>query len=376
MLDLDMTRLLESGRFKGFLKREGEKVGKDFDTVIAEILESFKSVWDDLYGCFMWYSLQGSGDPYCMQLNSFAQFTDDCKIPDQESEKCKRSDLDTLFIVANFEEDKTSELSKFNDDNSLMRFEFMEILIRMGVAKYGLGQLTEDPAEAFQELLDRNVFMYLGSEAIVKANDFRSKRLYNEETDHFLRTKKAVLQAMYSRYRLKPLSGGRRYKALRIDGWLKLIEDCDLLTINVFFTINQAKYAFMFGRMIVVDELKDENRWRQLTFVDFLDALGRVADAFCFPFPADLKRMGWDNMYEYMEYASFTPEDDPAQRVFKTRPSVNFSEPKTRPLKGKIEALLDLMFRRLDMEKDFPDYEYSEGQLLKKLKKIDKDLGP
>ena len=262
-------------------------------------------------------------------------------------------------------------LSKFNDDNSLMRFEFMEILIRMGVAKYGLGQLTEDPAEAFQELLDRNVFMYLGSEAIVKANDFRSKRLYNEETDHFLRTKKAVLQAMYSRYRLKPLSGGRRYKALRIDGWLKLIEDCDLLTINVFFTINQAKYAFMFGRMIVVDELKDENRWRQLTFVDFLDALGRVADAFCFPFPADLKRMGWDNMYEYMEYASFTPEDDPAQRVFKTRPSVNFSEPKTRPLKGKIEALLDLMCRRLDMEKEFPDYEYSEGQLRKKLKKIE-----
>ncbi|XRB15637.1 flagellar associated protein [Pseudoscourfieldia marina] len=376
MLDLDMRRMLDSSRTKGFLKREGEKVGKDVETVVAELNDIFKQVWDDLYGAFMWYSLQGSGDPYCMQLNAFSQFTDDCKIPDSESEKCKRSDLDTLFIVANFEEDKNSALSKFNDDNSLMRFEFMDILIRMGIAKYGNGALTEDPVEAFRELLDRNVFLHLGSEAIVKANDFRSNRLYNEETDHYLRTRKQLLQAMYSRYRLRPAAGGLRPKVLRIEGWLQMIEQTNLLSINIAFTINQAKYCFMFARMIVIDELKDEKRWRSLTFVDFLDALGRVADNFSFPFKDDLRRLGWNNIYEYMEYAAYTAEEDVAGKIFPSRTSAGFSAPKTRPLKGKVEALLDLMFMRLAFNADDPNYEYSDAYLLKLLRKQDKDLGP
>ena len=376
MLDLDMRRMLDSSRTKGFLKREGEKVGKDVETVVAELNDIFKQVWDDLYGAFMWYSLQGSGDPYCMQLNAFSQFTDDCKIPDSESEKCKRSDLDTLFIVANFEEDKNSALSKFNDDNSLMRFEFMDILIRMGIAKYGNGALTEDPVEAFRELLDRNVFLHLGSEAIVKANDFRSNRLYNEETDHYLRTRKQLLQAMYSRYRLKPAAGGLRPKVLRIEGWLQMIEHTNLLSINNAFTINQAKYCFMFARMIVIDELKDEKRWRSLTFVDFLDALGRVADNFSFPFKDDLRRLGWNNIYEYMEYAAYTAEEDVAGKIFPSRTSAGFSAPKTRPLKGKVEALLDLMFMRIAFNADDPNYEYSDAYLLKLLRKQDKDLGP
>ena len=39
-------------------------------------------------------------------LNAFTSFLDDCGIPDPDSQYIKRSDCDTIFIVANFISDK------------------------------------------------------------------------------------------------------------------------------------------------------------------------------------------------------------------------------------------------------------------------------
>jgi hypothetical protein len=67
-----------------------------------------------------------------------------------------------------------------------------------------------------------------------------------------------MLKALYSRYRLKPAGGGLRPKALRLDGWLALLNDARL--IDAQFTTVDAVLAFQWSRMAVVDEVKDYAR--------------------------------------------------------------------------------------------------------------------
>jgi hypothetical protein len=55
---------------------------------------------------FTYYAAQGGNDPYHMPLNAFTSFLDDAAIPDPDSAYIKRSDCDTIFIVANFVSDK------------------------------------------------------------------------------------------------------------------------------------------------------------------------------------------------------------------------------------------------------------------------------
>ena len=67
------------------------------------------------------------------------------------------------------------------------------------------------------------------------------------------------------------------------------------------------------------------------------------------------------------------------------RESTEFEKPKTRQLMKKTEMLLELMFRRLDQDKNATSdkaaegqdtYVFNEARLLKRLKFIDKNLGP
>ena len=49
----------------------------------------------------------------------------------------RKSDCDTIFIVANFQPDKKDPASAVNDEHALMRFEFLEAIVRLAIAKYG-----------------------------------------------------------------------------------------------------------------------------------------------------------------------------------------------------------------------------------------------
>lgn len=78
------------------------------------------------------YYATGGNDPYHMPLNSFTSFLDDAAIPDPDSLSIKRSDCDTIFIVCNFQPDKNSPDVAVNDEHAMMRFEFLEAIVRLG----------------------------------------------------------------------------------------------------------------------------------------------------------------------------------------------------------------------------------------------------
>ena len=66
--------------------------------------------------------------PLCAQVD----------ITDKSSSFCSSSALDAMFVSTNFEEEDSmsKKEQEENDDNALMRFEWLEIIIRAAIAKY------------------------------------------------------------------------------------------------------------------------------------------------------------------------------------------------------------------------------------------------
>ena len=58
-------------------------------------------------------------------------------------------DIDRIFIATNFEEEDLEE----NDDNSLCRFEFMEIIARMAKTKYFDKNKCKTVAESCERMI-------------------------------------------------------------------------------------------------------------------------------------------------------------------------------------------------------------------------------
>ena len=77
---------------------------------------------------------------------------------------------------------------------------------------------------------------------------------------------------------------------LRVDGWMRLMEAYALVDDD--FTLPLAVLAFVRARMAVIDELKDAARAESLTYVDFLEALARIAEVKHLPRARDLADAG------------------------------------------------------------------------------------
>ena len=61
--------------------------------------------------------------------------------------------IDRLFIAANY----TSQKNKYIPDRALLRFQFIEVLIRMAIEKYEKTGKCTTISEAFEKLLAVNV---------------------------------------------------------------------------------------------------------------------------------------------------------------------------------------------------------------------------
>ena len=175
----------------------------------------------------------------------------------------------------------------------------------------------------------------------------------------------------------------------------------------------------MWSRMQIVDEIKDYARYTSFTWVDLLEALGRVADMKSLPLDSDLEAAGYPSILDWAiekerlegndsqrkDAAAAAGEGDNGEGeegaaasaaeagrsggatspsgmggggggLFRARESAGYAAPKSRPLHVKLELLLDLIFRRLFWDPSQPESVFSHDGLLRMVKKVDKDMGP
>lgn len=96
-----------------------------------------------------------------------------------------------MFIAANFEMEDQED----NPDKALIRFEFIELLLRLAKEKYQKTGEANSLADAFTILLERNVRPISNAD---EWSSFRKDKLYNVEVDQVFRANMEVLKKIYS----------------------------------------------------------------------------------------------------------------------------------------------------------------------------------
>merc|ERR1719238_1767034 len=226
-----------------------------------------------------------------------------------------------------------------NLDNALMRFEFLEVIVRVALAKFP--KLAA--ADAVTTLLTQHFLKYCGPDVAHDRNAFRRERLYNELIDGILKLHLVSLKAMFQafcptrpgtqqRLRRMPCRSGKR-------GWEGLLAKAKLFSIKAF-TIRHARLAFTWSRMRIADELIDQAKTTSLSLTDFLEAIVRVADMVWLPSDEDLRAanlpVGSANAYRWEEVYGLTKPRDAADV--------------TLLLHEKVSRLVNIMVHRLNKE--------------------------
>ena len=123
--------------------------------------------------------------------NAFTQFIKRANLIDKTF---KQSDIDRLFIATNFEEEEQDN----NDDSALIRFEFIELMIRIAKEKYfdkGKAKtMAKTMAEAFTLIVERNLRLASRAE---HWREWRLKELYQLGVQDLLDTNLDLIAKVY-----------------------------------------------------------------------------------------------------------------------------------------------------------------------------------
>eukprot|EP00854_Cymbomonas_tetramitiformis_P000761 gene761-1234_t len=278
-----------------------------------------------LHNIFYEYCSLDLESPWNLGLNCFTKFAKDAKIIDETSANCKAADLDQYFIAVNVVPLKNSKANLNNPARSLVMYEWLDMLVRCGIAKYGSKDSQPDtaplsPSKAYERLL-HEIFKVEGaplecSHAVAVApDDFRIAELYKEE-------------------------GLSRSTRLTVPDYMSLMQSLHLIVDgdNGMLVAREVLLCFMKSRMLIVNPREQDFKGKSLDFVDFLECLARLADCLSPPTLDDLRGSGVESVLEYYKMTIFS-RTKPLPR----RSSYGMWSPNTRPLVEKIQKLMDLI---------------------------------
>ena len=277
--EIDFARCNQE-RFRLLIREEDDDTagGGSESTEIGEIKEVLGKHMGTFYRAFMYYSgvgyVEERGDGYSLGVEDYEEFVKRCKLADEASSRCKKADLSHIFDTTNEEEatlEEEKEMAEVNLDHALMRFEFMQALVRIAIAKYVHGgeadpeaggrkpksEKIDDVSEALDTLMSRDIAPNLPPEANVVPDVFRRGRLYTRAVHEALEKTEPQLRAIYDFYagmdeepeegvRMPIVKGAPQFARklnMCLDEWFMLLEDAALLDGEEEIAAKEAEIA-------------------------------------------------------------------------------------------------------------------------------------
>ena len=280
--EIDFARCNQE-RFRLLIREEDDDTATGGDagsesTEIGEIKEVLGKHMGTFYRAFMYYSgvgyVEERGDGYSLGVEDYEDFVKRCKLADEASSRCKKADLSHIFDTTNEEEatlEEEKEMAEVNLDHALMRFEFMQALVRIAIAKYVHGgeadpeaggrkpksEKIDDVSEALDTLMSRDIAPNLPPEANVVPDVFRRGRLYTRAVHEALEKTEPQLRAIYDFYagmdeepeegvRMPIVKGAPQFARklnMCLDEWFMLLEDAALLDGEEEIAAKEAEIA-------------------------------------------------------------------------------------------------------------------------------------
>eukprot|EP00753_Platysulcus_tardus_P010744 PLAT3014.1.p1 GENE.PLAT3014.1~~PLAT3014.1.p1 ORF type:complete len:474 (+),score=260.16 PLAT3014.1:39-1460(+) len=233
-----------------------------------------------LRDAFKFYAgLGGSGNPFTVSLNEFTQFTSKCGIMDWE--RINPASISGVFIATNVERNADGSLAKddSNPDRELVRFEFIEALLRLAMKKFE-GSFADQPSAQLRHLLDAHVVPHvtrlLGNRVREQLRAEAVQAVYRDNLDS--------LRAVFRHYVL-PASRVRPRDYLTLTDYVRLVDDAAISADKL--SKRDVKLSFIDSQMDAIgdddeaaedkEDSKDDIHMSQMVFVEFLEGLGRLA---------------------------------------------------------------------------------------------------
>jgi hypothetical protein len=195
-----------------------------------------------------------------------------------------------------------------------MRFEWVEIIVRIAITKYYDAGIVTDLSEAVNLLCQDNIQPHLEEAARHIRNDFRRKRLYNEPTDTLLKNYNRILHYMFKKY----CKGKAATKdtVMDIKEWTGFLMDMNV--IDPDFTKREGRLCFTMSKMLVADEVKRDIAWTTMTYFDFLEALCRVSELKSFPLDKEIRIFGHKNVVDFFRHRKTMTEWEGGEKIAHT----------------------------------------------------------
>ena len=195
-------------------------------------------------------------------------FVDACNatgwnIVDNKKKDLTGSDIDRIFIATNFEEEDLEE----NDDNSLCRFEFLEIIARMAKQKYFERGVCKTVAESVEKLLVD--FIIPNSIESMEWQLFRDNQLWTLEVDDLFKANQYGVDQLFKKFSTMQV---RNTKYLSKDDCVKMMVDS-----GVPLSEKNVVVAYALSKSTIANEMEQFDKYNQMNMSEFHEFLGRAA---------------------------------------------------------------------------------------------------
>lgn len=103
-------------------------------------------------------------------------------------------DIDQIFIATNFDENQHQN----NDEKSLVRYEFLEIIVRLAKLKFKDKGTCNTVAESVEKLISD--FILPNNLEVMSWNDFRVQKVWTLEIDLIFKANFVGIKKMFDHY--------------------------------------------------------------------------------------------------------------------------------------------------------------------------------
>jgi hypothetical protein len=359
-------------RFRMLIAKEDDGGLETVDIEINEIRDVLCEHRHVIYAMYTYYCACGNQhDGYAMGYRAYFEFLRDVKFIDESNPFLNVRSLESLFRAADTEDRgrnaEERDLNRTNIDDALMRFEWLQTLVRLSIAKYVRDKTAEhhtsDVSDAVSLLFENDILPQLKPEIKRDPNVFRRKRLYTKAVNALLTKHAPELKTIFEYY--SSVEGGDMQLSLKPTGPMMsvaefecFLEDCDLLLTDAQKKVGlsplQARLCMAWSQSFVSDELKRRQQLTEATFVDFLEALGRMCCFITMPTPELLAMYDAKSAKDFYEHVEAGDHDGSVltKSFGGTLGSWQEQEMSDEPLAVELGMLIELILDRLDESGD------------------------
>eukprot|EP00873_Tetraselmis_striata_P016221 jgi/Tetstr1/436485/TSEL_025313.t1 len=343
MFETDWAACMYRFTFVDFLAKDLVLARREM--IVKEVTSVLRKHYPQLVAIYSYYSSLHPPELFKLTLQDFRVFLQHFKLVNPEVEGVREQDLEALFARVNPELAEHEGVA--SPTCSLFRNEFVELVVRLAQTKYMYGRrpITKVWGEALDMLFTEHLACpaFLSIEITLNRDEFRVNRLYRKPVDTYLRKHAFTFKALFSYFKSAGKESAPTY--LDFSGWLSLLSRGGLT--NDFFTEREALNCFIWSRTHKVDDTKKRPKATGMTYVDFLEGLGRVAELVSPPAVPDLRRQKYESDTPTYEYYQKVYHTDSGAPPLPDRLSSMFDHAKTRPLQHKMQQVMEVLLMTL-----------------------------